>query len=95
MIEDIIPFAIPIIALLIPIVVILTKHQQKMAELLRGSSQQLHQPSELAELRREISDLKQVVSQQAIAMDDFLSSQAKLRSAPPEVPDEIRNRLGS
>jgi len=92
--DDILPFLIPIIALMIPIIVILTKHQQKMAELLRGSAQQQQANPEISELRREIYDLKQIVSQQAIALDDFLSTQAKMRTTPPEAPEELRNRLG-
>lgn len=92
--RDFLPFVgilIPIIALMIPIVALLTQHQRRMAELMRQGNQ--GNPNELTELRREVQQLKEIVSQQAIQMDDFLSNQRKL-AAPPPAPSELQNRLG-
>lgn len=93
--RDLLPFMgilIPIVALMIPIVAILTMHQRKMAEMMRQSHPQGN-PHELAELRRDVQQLKEIVSQQAIQMDDFLANQRKL-AAPPPTPSELQNRLG-
>jgi len=85
---------IPITIFMIPIIAILTHHQRKMAELMRHQQPQAA-PDELAEMRREMQELKQLVSQQAIQMDDFLSSQRKLSVAPPPVPQDLQSRIGS
>lgn len=79
--EDLLGVLIGLVALLIPIVAILTRHQQRMAELLRGSQPQL-QNDQVEQLRREISDLRQVVHQQTIALDSASSG----RLQPPTVP---------
>jgi len=65
------PYAllIPICALMIPIVAILTTHQRRMAELIHGSRQNAISSTELEMLRREVQELKQIVHQQTIAMD--------------------------
>lgn len=92
---------IPITIFMIPIIAILTHHQRKMAELHR-QGQPLGQPNEIAEMRRELQQLKEIVAQQAIQMDDFLSAQRKLAEparpvavVPPPVPEDIQSRLGS
>lgn len=84
---------VPLTFLMIPLVAILTSHQRKMALLMRQDVQH-HHPNEIAELRRDVQQLKEIVSQQAIQMDDFLSRQARL-NAPPPAPAELRDRLGS
>ncbi|MFM9872545.1 MAG: hypothetical protein ACKVQS_03650 [Fimbriimonadaceae bacterium] len=78
---------IPILIFMIPIVAILTSHQQKMAKLIQGG-QQDNQVSgaimhELQSLRAEVANLREVVNHQALAVDD-------LRSYPrPSVPDRL------
>lgn len=84
---------IPITALLIPIVVVLTKHQQKMAEIMGGGSAVNELAREVQALRAEMQNLREIVHSQAIAMDDV----APLRRAapmPPSHPEDIRQRLG-
>jgi hypothetical protein len=73
--SDVLPFAIPILALLIPIIVILTNHQRRMAELLHKNQQQPQIPSQdLVAMRQDIYELKQLVHQQAIALDNLTNS---------------------
>lgn len=80
-IEDVLPLLIPIIIFMIPIVAILTNHQRKMAELLHGSRQNSLPSPEVDALRREVQELKQIVHQQTIAIDN-------LRQLPPSVVTE-------
>jgi hypothetical protein len=77
---------IPITCLMIPIVAILTAHQRKMAEIIHQKAST--QPGEIEALRREIYELKQLVHQQAIAMDSLL-----VRQTPPPTSPDISQRL--
>lgn len=78
---------IPIVALMIPIVVVLTKHQQRMTELLRQNNVQ--QPNmEMESLRQEMRMLRETVHQQTIQMDTMLSARSTLKQ------DDIRVNLG-
>lgn len=73
--HTVLPFAIPLLALMIPIIVVLTNHQRKMAELIHKGQNEpnvnaalLH---ELQSLRAEVSQLKESVNIQALALDDL------------------------
>lgn len=90
--EDILVLMIPITALMIPIVAILTQHQRRMAEIMRQNHPQGHH--EIAELRREVGMLKEIVNQQALQMDDFLTRQNQLM-APSTPPMPMQERLNS
>lgn len=84
--------SIPLLALLIPIVAILVHHQQKMAQIMRGSDPNTF--AAIDALRREVADLRQLVGQQSIALDDLRRS-AGVQAAPPvEVPN-LQGRLSS
>lgn len=89
-IAGILAILIPITALMIPIVAILTQHQRRMAEIMRPNHPQGQ--NEIAELRREVNQLKEIVTQQALQMDDFLTRQNQLM-APPPAP--VQERLNS
>lgn len=65
---------IPILALMIPIVAILVSHQQKMAQIIHGSGGGVDARNQIEALRGEIAQLKQLVHQQAIQMDNLLSA---------------------
>lgn len=56
-----------VIALMIPIVAILVKHQQKMAEILHRATPN----AEVEAMRREIADLRALVHQQTIQIDSL------------------------
>ncbi len=75
-----IPFGLVVV---LPIVAILTHHQRKMAETYARNAQAQSNP-EIAMLRHEIRELKEIVHQQAIAMDG--------RMRPPVQPD-VRERV--
>ena len=75
-------------ALMIPIVAIYTSHQQKVMELQARCGALQGNSSELAMLKNEVSELKALVLEQAIALDNLAS-----RSLP-SIPSEIRERVG-
>ncbi|HLO98932.1 MAG TPA: hypothetical protein VK171_10090 [Fimbriimonas sp.] len=69
---EILVFLIPIIALFIPIVRTLVQHQQKMAEIVHGNNSV--NPQALAEtnqMREEIRQLREMMNQQTIAIDNL------------------------
>ena len=75
-------------ALMIPIVGIYTSHQQKMMEIrARNGGLQGNSP-ELMMLRNELAELKSLVHEQAIALDNLASRTL------PAIPSEIRERVG-
>ncbi|MEA2554296.1 MAG: hypothetical protein QOJ65_2472 [Fimbriimonadaceae bacterium] len=80
---------IPILALTIPIVAILSAHQRKMAEIIHRNNQ--NGPAEIDSLRQEIRELRTIIHQQTIAMDDIRSRGALGTSQPST--GEVRDRL--
>lgn len=80
---------IPIIALMIPIVTILVKHQQRMAEIM--SSQSKHDP-QIDLLRNEVNDLKKLIHTQMIQVDSLVQSQRPVESSSLPTID-LPNRL--
>ncbi|HVL39583.1 MAG TPA: hypothetical protein VM328_09360 [Fimbriimonadaceae bacterium] len=90
--EEVIPFFLGAIVLLIPIVAILTSHQQRMAQILHGAAQ----PHDDA-LRKDVQDLKNLVHQQALLLDSLVSQQAqimeRLRARDPG-GEPLPDRLG-
>lgn len=78
------------IAASVPIVAILTAHQRKMAEIIHGNGGQ--DPDAVVRLSNEVAELRQLVTQQAIALDDLSTMNRRLLQM---LPDEtsIRQRL--
>lgn len=76
---------IPLMALAIPIINMLIKHQQRMAEIIHGTANE-HSNVEITQLRREVYELKQMVHQQMIALD----SQHSYAKVPVEQPLQRR-----
>lgn len=68
---------IPFLIFMIPIIAILTNHQQKMAKLIHGNQGENQVNGailqELQALRAEVAHLKEIVNQQALAVDDLRS----------------------
>jgi hypothetical protein len=88
---------IPIIALCIPIVAILVKHQREMAEIMHRGANDANSEilRELQAMRAEMAQLRERVNQQAIVVDDLSGlRQNPSPMAPPEVPDDVRSRIG-
>lgn len=81
---------IPILALSIPIVAILTQHQRKMAEIFnrQGAAQRQGDAlvtEQINALRAEIKELRELVHQQVLALDEPRPIRADLGSVPPTV----------
>jgi hypothetical protein len=76
---------IPVLIFMIPIIAILTSHQRRMAEIVHGGKN--GNPGDIDALRREIHELKQLVHQQAISIDNLLARQQS--ATPPEIPTRI------
>ncbi|MCU0315128.1 MAG: hypothetical protein MUC92_00900 [Fimbriimonadaceae bacterium] len=92
---------IPIVALCIPIVAILTAHQRRMAEIIHANNaHNVAENSELQALRYEIAQLRELVTSQALAVEQLRSEQrigqASLMAnpvAPPSAAEQIQARL--
>lgn len=88
-----IPLSAIVLGITSGIVANLTKHQRQMAEIMRGTGNRIHEDSRLVEeiraLRSEVSDLKDRVNAVAIASDRPASQ------VPPNLPDDVVNRLQS
>lgn len=70
---------VPTVIFMIPIVAILTRHQQKMAELLHGKGAGT-QP-EVDALRREVAELKTILHQQTMMLDEIAQQRRELTSS--------------
>lgn len=84
---------IPIVALLIPIVAILTRHQRSMAELIHGShhaQQNQAAAAEIQALRAEMASLRESVNMMIVNRDGLPSSSLnpQLGNTPPAFPAE-------
>jgi len=87
----------PVIACLgcfmIPIIAILTSHQRKMAMIIHGSqAQQNQQNTQNDALASEVRELKQIVYQQSIALDN-LTNEVR-RTSSTQQTESIPSRLG-
>lgn len=86
--EAIVAIVIGGITMLIPIVFILTKHQQRMATILRQDQAQ----GNAVEVQRELAALREIVHQQTIAIDSISRSQAEIRAEISR--QELQQRVG-
>lgn len=89
--EGLFPMLIPVVFLMIPIIAILTRHQQNMARIIherRGSADQ--DGRVLAELQA----LRQLVAEQTLTIDDLSRRQSEL-SRRIESDVTLRERLNS
>lgn len=85
--RSLIPLLIPIMALGIPIVAILTKHQRDMAEIFNRRNQgQENNQHEIVALRQEMSELRELLHRQTIALDSLASRQ----TADAELRERVR-----
>jgi len=75
----------------IPITAILTAHQRRMAEIIHqggGNNAEV-----IARLAAELAELRNLVHQQSIALDDMSNLQRRMLSRTTE-DSEVRQRLG-
>ncbi|MGV3617077.1 MAG: hypothetical protein ACO1SV_17255 [Fimbriimonas sp.] len=85
------PMLPAVLFLMIPIVAILTKHQQNMARILHGEKGQNQVDSQLL---AEIAALRQLVAQQSLTLDDLSRRQSEL-SQRLDGDRTIRDRLNA
>ena len=77
------PIVATVFLLGIPIVAILTKHQQKMALLLRGDASQAASDQQLAQLRHDVELIRAQMNQQTLLLDTLASQQRDILAALP------------
>ena len=77
----------------VPITAILTHHQRKMTAIVNAQRNRSMEPDVASRLSEEISELRQLVAQQAIVVDDLSMMHRRLleRSADD---NSVRQRLG-
>jgi hypothetical protein len=92
--DGIIALMIPIFALAIPIVVVLTNHQRKMAEIIHQThaNNNVQPVAELEAIRMELQNMRMQMNQHTIALDDLRTQQQQL---PPSMPQTVQERLGA
>ena len=94
MFEDLVPILALLLVFGIPIIAILTAHQQKMAKLIHGQRAQLDPAviEEIRSLRMEVSQLQDRVNTLMLDQD----TSRKLAGSPPPVPqnENLEQRLG-
>jgi hypothetical protein len=89
--EDFIPLVAIVATFSVPVIAILVHHQRKMAELIHRNHYRAEQPSpELLAIRQELSELRHLLTQQAIAMDDL-----RTKAIPAKSESELSGRIGA
>jgi hypothetical protein len=68
----------------VPLTAILTHHQRKMAMIVHGSGGSHEQMQKLASLEQELSELRHIVAQQTITLDDVNNLNRRLLERRPE-----------
>ncbi len=84
--ENVIGLAAVLMLFGTPIIAILTSHQRKMAQIFQETQRNAVGNPEMQGLRQEIRELKELVHQQAITLDNIA------RPLPSE--DRLRERVG-
>ena len=95
--ESTLALAIPLLALLIPIVVILSKHQQKMAMIIHGQAHFPELENEVRALRHELQQLQYQMGQQNLALDQLRGNGGATVPVAPPVAAEgagLQERVG-
>jgi hypothetical protein len=95
--DDVLPFLVGALIFMIPIIGILTNHQRKMALIMRGQDEEgrkLQTPG-VDQLRHEVAELRQMLAQQAIAIDNIAGTQQKILESMASQSAELRNRIGN
>lgn len=86
--EAMMAIGVPIIIFMIPIVAILTKHQQKMAMIMREGNLEAHVDAN--QTRHDVEQLKTLVQQQALQIEELVTLQKKTLS---QSTDSLEERL--
>ncbi|HET9129750.1 MAG TPA: hypothetical protein VFO86_02315 [Terriglobia bacterium] len=86
-----IPIILGGIILLTPIVWILTRHQQKMTQMMHEGNLRQAGVAD-ASLQRELAAIREVLNQQTIALDNLSKAQAELKASMSS--EELAQRIG-
>lgn len=88
--DDVFPYLIGAIFFMIPIVAILTTHQQRMAKIMRENTTGSNNNADNESLRRELEALRQIVLQQTIAIDNLTQQHRELAAQTTSPPLQER-----
>ncbi len=89
--EDVLPFAIPIIIFMIPIIAILTRHQQRMAELMHQRQPVDDNVShQLMAMQVELRHLRELTTQNTLALDDVRSKFDRQQERESGIPERLQ-----
>ena len=88
--DDLIGVLAILVVFALPIIAVLTRHQQRMAQILHD--RQGAQPLATDRLAEELAHIRQVLTQHTIALDNLAEVQRKTAQT---TQDEISNRIGS
>lgn len=83
--------------MMIPIVAILAKHQQKMALILQGAKEKENLTTEVERLSYEMRELRSLVNQQAISLDNVRDALVQSTRSQPQMDntmDELKRLTG-
>lgn len=83
--DELMAMVVGVVFFMIPIVAILTRHQQKMAELLRGKDPH-QQDTQVQALSAQVERLTQAMHAQTLVIDEL---SRKLNTTPPPAPKAI------
>ena len=90
--DELIPIVAIVATFSIPVVALLTYHQRKMTEVIHGKANQQHAlQAESHRIENEMRELRQLVHQQTIALDDV---RKKIDALGTRSADEMTQRLG-
>jgi len=77
---------VPLGIIAIPLVAMLNAHQRRMAEIIHRNPPA--NQGEFEAIRLELSEMRQLMNQHTIALDDM-----RARQALPPIQDDVQNRL--
>ncbi len=69
--SDVVWVLVPLAALAVPVVKVLSRHQTQMAQIIHGQNQGNPNNQETSEIREEVRQLRELMHQQTIALDNL------------------------
>jgi hypothetical protein len=90
--DNVVAIAVVALAMLVPIIVVMLRHQQKMAMIFRQTPQVGYEDT-VMRLSSEVSELRNLVTQQALAIDNLADGQRRMLAAINAQP--IAERLSN
>ena len=78
----------------VPITAIMTAHRRQMAGIMLQRQSNTHESDAVMKLSQEVAELRELVHQQAILVDDLSSMHKRLLERSTPDADDVRQRLG-